>query len=374
MPIVLRWIPTALSLGALAACHVPVRVPSFADGLTQGSRAPIAGLPIAIAATSSPTLATSSPARGRNGSDAEGGAVGVPALDGTALRSDGSSAPSSGQMFLFADPRLGFGQDPEPANKRQDPAESRWSDFLPLGRDEVLAAGYELPRAFGFGFTYTRLRRDIEVDEIRVGIDGAPPQSVGFLAVEADSVVDNVMGRLDAWIFPFWNVSVLGGWTWNESASQVTASIPFPVNPRDVVIDVPTSQEGPTWGAGTNLSAGYGQWFVSGDAMWIRADMSDFAVINAFLGSVRSGWHGKVDGFPMRLWGGATHWDTATTIEGSVVLPDGTLRFEVDQGPVTPWSLQVGGSLDFDPGYGVVFEYHMLHDVRMLACSAAIRF
>ena len=131
----LRWIPTALSLGALAACHVPVRVPSFADGLTQGSRVPMGGAPVATAAAPSLGHATSAPARDRHGSDGARAATRVPGLDGTDPRADGNRAPSSGQLFLFADPRLGFEQEPEPTNQRQDPAESRWSDFLPLGRD-----------------------------------------------------------------------------------------------------------------------------------------------------------------------------------------------------------------------------------------------
>jgi hypothetical protein len=167
---------------------------------------------------------------------------------------------------------------------------------------------------------------------------------------------------------------VLGGWTWNESASEVTVSIPLPVNPRDVTFQVPTRQDGPTWGFGTNLAAGYGEWFLSGDGTWIKADMQDFAVIEGFLGSIRSGWNGKVDGVPMRIWGGVTYWDTATTIEGDVVTSDGTVHFAVDQGPVTPYSLQVGCSLDLDPGYGFVLEGHLLRDVSMIVVSAALRF
>ena len=283
----------------------------------------------------------------------------------------------AGRLDLHVDPLLAWDtQEPQdPGKPKQEPPEPpRWSDFLPMGRAEVLAAGYELPRAFGFGVAYTRLRRDIEVDEVRVGVDGAPPSTIDFLSVRADSVVDNVMGRLDAWVFPFWNVSVLGGWTWNESDSEVTVTVPFPGGPRDLTMAVPTRQDGPTWGFGTNLAAGYGSWFVSGDGMWIKADMQDFAVIEAFIGSIRSGWNGKWDGKPMRVWGGVTYWDTATTIEGEVVTSDGTVHFAVDQGPVTPYSLQVGGSLDFDRAYGIVVEGHWLEDVRMLVVSAALRF
>jgi hypothetical protein len=286
-------------------------------------------------------------------------------------------ATSGGRFHIAADPTLVWTvpepQDPQqPAPQHED--DSRWSDFLPFGRQAVLEAGYDLPRAFGIGVAYTRLRRDIAVTEVRTGLNGAPPERVDFLSVEADSVVDNVMARLDAWILPFWNVSLLGGWTWNESHSQITVDIPLPVNPQQVTFQVPTHQEGPTWGVGTNLSGGYREWFISGDGTWIQADMSDFSRIEGFLGSVRSGWNGKIEGKPVRLWGGFTWWDTDTTVKGSAATPAGPLAFSVDQGPVTPWSLQVGGNVEFDRAHGIMLELHKYHDVQMLVVSAAIRF
>jgi hypothetical protein len=354
-----------LCLAALAGCSVPGRV--ISPGAYGLPSFPVAATAVAAAPQPAAPAAATRPAFRDDGS-------GYGALAGE-LAARGA-ADGDGRLSLMSSPWLGLGapQEPEAPPVRQDPEAARWSDFLPFGREAVLAAGYELPRAFGFGVAYTRLRRDIEVDEVRVGLNGADPTVTQFLSVEADSVVDNVMGRLDAWILPFWNVSVLGGWTWNESDSVVTVSIPLPINPQDVTFAVPTRQEGPTWGVGTNLAGGYGEWFISGDAQWINADMSDFAVIEAFLASLRSGWNGKVDGKPVRLWGGVTWWDTATTIEGDAATAGGTLRFEVDQGPVTPWSLQIGGSIDLSPAYGAVLEFHHYRDVRMLVVSGALRF
>ncbi|HEX6811357.1 MAG TPA: hypothetical protein VF384_07030 [Planctomycetota bacterium] len=373
----LRRATTSLCLVVLASCHVPARVLSVADR-PGAFGSPV--LPAAVSAAAGTVQAggpTSAPsfAVGRSSDELDA----VHELGSAELSSTWITSQHAGRLNLFADPGLFWsGQDPQPGTARQepgrqDPGEARWSDFLPLGREAVIAAGYELPRAFGFGVAYTRLRRDIEVNEVRVGLNGAPPDEVTFLDVEADSVVDNVMSRVDAWIFPFWNVSVLGGWTWNDSASQVTVNLPGP-NPRTVTFDVPTNQEGATWGFGTNLSAGYREWFISGDGQWIKADMSDFSVIEIFLGSIRTGWNGKIDGVPVRCWGGFTYWGTATTIEGSAATPEGTLQFEVEQGPVTPYSIQVGGTVEWDKAYGLVLEYHMLEDVRMLVFSAGLRF
>ena len=344
----------------------------LAAGCSAPAPARIETSPWATSYAAGPALGTAAPtAAAVNGPEARaaGDAAEVASLPGS--RSVGRFRTEvSPHLIALAD-----AQDPAfTAQQPQEPADSRWSDFLPLGRAEVLRAGYDLPRAFGFGASYTRLRRDIEVDEVRVGVNGAPPSTTDFLSVEADSVVDNVMGRLDAWIFPFWNVSLLGGWTWNESDSQVTVTAQFPGGPQDVTFAVPTRQEGPTLGGGTNLAAGYGNWFISGDGMWIWADMSDFAVIEAFLGSIRTGWNGKIDGTPARLWVGATYWDTATTIEGTAMSNGNSLRFEVDQGPVTPYSLQIGGNIDFSRAYGAAIEYHHFKDVSMFVLTAAVRF
>src|SRR5204863_3494816 len=77
------------------------------------------------------------------------------------VRDEPGARESAGRLHLFVDPLVAFGaQEPQSPDgsppQRQEPLESRWSDFLPVGREAVLAAGYELPRAFGFGVAYTR--------------------------------------------------------------------------------------------------------------------------------------------------------------------------------------------------------------------------
>lgn len=361
---------------AFAACRTPLRTTcDVAMASPAPLQLPALAAPISVARSGATAASDVGAFAGGGWYDPAGrdrfGAIG----GGGFGIDDGAARDSRGHLTLSVDPMFAAAaQEPQSGDSPQRPDDSRWSDFLPLGRASVLAAGYELPRAFGFGVAYTHLRRDIEVNDVRTGLDGAPPQSVGFLSVDADSVVDNLMGRLDAWVFPFWNVSVLAGWTWNESTSEVTVDIPLPINPREVVFRVPTHQDGLTWGVGTNLAAGYGEWFISGDGTWIYADMQNFAVIEGFLGSIRSGWNGKVNGKSVRVWGGATYWDTSTTIEGDVVTSNGTVHFAVDQGPVTPYSLQVGCSVDLDRGYGFMIEGHLLRDVSMIVVSAALRF
>jgi hypothetical protein len=55
---------------------------------------------------------------------------------------------------------------------------TRWSSFLPFMADEALKRGYELPLPFGASAIYDYIQRDIKVNDLRIGLNGAPLQSV----------------------------------------------------------------------------------------------------------------------------------------------------------------------------------------------------
>src|SRR6185436_13382761 len=83
----------------------------------------------------------------------------------------------------------------------------RWSSFLPLLGDEARKRGIELPLPFGAGLVYYHLSRDIEITDVRLARNGAPPQSVSeFATLASTSNVENVNLKLDAWILPFVNL------------------------------------------------------------------------------------------------------------------------------------------------------------------------
>ncbi|HEU5312035.1 MAG TPA: hypothetical protein VFV24_11330, partial [Candidatus Eisenbacteria bacterium] len=93
----------------------------------------------------------------------------------------------------------------KPGASRSD--STRWSSFLPLMKEEAESRGIELPLPFGVGLVYYHLERDIEITDVRLGRNGAPPTSVSdFAQLDARAVVDNLNVKLDAWILPFLNV------------------------------------------------------------------------------------------------------------------------------------------------------------------------
>src|SRR5262245_9377793 len=103
----------------------------------------------------------------------------------------------------------------------------RWSSFLPLLGDEARKRGIELPLPFGAGLVYYHLSRDIEITDVRVGRNGAPPQSVSqFANFGSTSDVDNLNVKLDAWILPFFNVYAILGYVWNTSNTRIDVTLP----------------------------------------------------------------------------------------------------------------------------------------------------
>jgi len=99
-----------------------------------------------------------------------------------------------------------------------DPDSVRWSSFLPLMREEATKRGIELPLPFGAGLVYYHLSRDIAISDVRVGRNGAPPQSASDVAqLAARANVENVNFKLDVWLLPFVNLYLITGYIWNSS-------------------------------------------------------------------------------------------------------------------------------------------------------------
>src|SRR4029453_8969319 len=128
------------------------------------------------------------------------------------------------------------------------PPRERWSSFLPFKSELATSRGIELPPPFGIGLVFYHLDRDIEITDVRVGRNGAPPSSVSdFAALSATSNVENLNLKLDAWILPMVNVYEIVGYGDNESDTRLDVTLPplIPANPpRQFSLDVPTSIEG----------------------------------------------------------------------------------------------------------------------------------
>ena len=220
---------------------------------------------------------------------------------------------------------------------------------LPLLGEEARKRGIELPNPFGVGLVYYYLNRDINVTDVRVGRNGAPPASVSdFANLGSNSRVNNANVKADVWVLPFLNLYAIAGVIDNQSTTNVDVTLPALApngNERRFRFSVPTSLHGSVGGLGATLAGGYGPFFVAGDVNVARADLGFSDRLRATVSSVRAGWNGEINGRPLRLWANATYWDTFAVVKGTTADPDGgTLAFEVDQGPAHPWTYGAGFS------------------------------
>jgi len=234
------------------------------------------------------------------------------------------------------------------------PQPDRRSSFLPLMGEEARKRGIELPLPFGAGLVFYHLSRDIEVTDLRVGRNGAPPVSVSdFAKLGARADVNNLNVKLDAWILPFVNLYAIAGYIWNESETSADVTLPALApggNPRTFHLDIPTKMEGSVGGLGMTLAGGYDDFFMTYDVNVAQADLGFDDRFRAVVTSLRGGWNGMAGARPLRAWTSVTDWNTFATARGTVPDPDGgTLSFEVEQGPRWRYTYGVGSQYAASP-------------------------
>jgi len=230
----------------------------------------------------------------------------------------------------------------------------RWSSFLPLLGDEARKRGIELPLPFGAGLVYYHLSRDIEITDVRLARNGAPPQSVSeFATLGSTSNVENVNLKLDAWILPFVNLYAIVGYVWNESETSADVTLPplLPGGPtRRRHVEIPTEIQGSVGGVGMTLAGGFGSYFMTYDLNAAQADLGFDNRFKAVITSLRAGWFGEAHSRPIRAWASVTDWNPFATASGTVADPDGgTLSFEVDQGPRWRYTYGLGSHYSMTP-------------------------
>jgi hypothetical protein len=245
--------------------------------------------------------------------------------------------------------------------------------------EEAYKQGHELPLPFGVGLNFITLKRDIEVKEIRAGF-GQLHDVTDLVAVDATTYVDTLIARVDAWILPFLNLYVMGGYIENQSEVLASFTIPLPGGgSTNVTLDSSDDMSGMLIGGGITLAAGYGDFFLTLDANYSSTKLDGVLdeTVQVGIYSARTGWNGKVGQKPLRIWTGGMYWDSERVVKGSVDSGSalGPIRFEVLQGPADPFNLLLGTSFDLDRHVQLVAEYAFnFADLQMLTLGATYRF
>src|SRR5262245_25706048 len=324
----------------------------------RGAAASLAGALLLAAAADAQDGAWPGPAR-RNPAPAECEAASIveddPFLDSWLVR----AAPDLSVLDELLPSTIGGELRGPLRAARQEPQQpeekKRWSSFLPLLKEEALARGYVLPLPFGPGSTILA-GRDIEVTDLRVGVNGAPLASVQKVDLGSESDVFNANLKLDAWILPFLNVYTLLGYIYNESSTNVHVSLPGPP-PIEFDLNVDSKLDGFVGGGGLTLAAGYDAFFLVVDSNYTQTDIGFDDSFRAVTASMRAGFQAEVGGKPLQTWLGGSYWDTENVAKGHADVPGvGRIDFEADQGPVYPWVIDFGANARIAPWFEFFFD------------------
>jgi len=248
-----------------------------------------------------------------------------------------------------------------------------WSSFLPLMANKAYEQGYELPLPFGVGLNFITLKRDIEVKEIHAGF-GELHDVTDLVAVDAETHVNTFIARMDAWILPFLNLYVMGGYIENQSDVSATFTIPnLGGGSTNVTINSSGDMRGTLVGGGITLAAGYADFFLTLDANYSETTLDGILdeTVQVGIYSVRTGWSGKIGQTSLQIWLGGMYWDSERVVEGAV----GPIKFEVLQGPVDPFNLTLGTNVELSKKFYLLAEYAFnFDDLQMMTIGAMYRF
>jgi len=239
--------------------------------------------------------------------------------------------------------------------------------------------GIELPRPFGVGLNFIYMERDIEVTDVVVTVGNRPPES---LADRASFDVANrttlSMVRFDAWVLPFLDLYAMAGETRTDtSLLAVFDLVPPGGDPIPVVIEQDQRADGPLYGAGATVVVGHGSFFAMLDANYARSDVDLFdGTIDALLLSGRVGWFGNTERGQWQVWTGLMYLDSSRSLTITTDIPIfGRTEVEVNQQPVNPTTLELGGSLTLNRRWGIMVEVGSnFDDAFLTVVSGSYRF
>lgn len=276
---------------------------------------------------------------------------------------------------------------PVPVKSAAKPAASH--SVLPFLGDEARKRGYDLPEPFGVNINYMNIRQNINVDSINFNglslgghsLDNAFKIKVGN--TRESSKTETL--KLDAWLLPFMNIYGLVGYTDGHSISQIGVGVKgarkyhYPANLQN--LDFKLDFKGTTYGIGTTLVGGVGNWFTAVDANYTQTqfDILDGS-IDAFTVSPRVGYRFATPGVDtlhlpsgkLNVWVGSMYQDVQQEFKGSLndlSMPSATLqrmvdlankdgngRFDVKQHLQSPWNVLVGAQYELTRNFNITSE------------------
>lgn len=138
--------------------------------------------------------------------------------------------------------------------------------ILPIFGGKVREKGIDFPHPFGVMVNYIYQESKYDLVNPRIGIGDSEMVNIDFVDFKTVKNYTNIVNfRADAWVFPFLNV--YGIYARSESRSDIR--IGFPLN-----IEVEANPTGETFGFGTVVAYGIGNYFAVGNLNYSWTDIS----------------------------------------------------------------------------------------------------
>ncbi len=258
----------------------------------------------------------------------------------------------------------------DPIDDAELPAPAPHWSHLPIWGVEAEARGYQLPLPLGIGFNYYREEQPFNIDDLQVSLGGDPVSVKDFAVIDqVDTTQWNAIARVDAWLFPFFNLYGIAGFTSGEMEGVVgLPGVPIlGIPPQNLPLNI--GYEGPTFGGGATLAGGFKISDRGGLTLFVVADVNytvtdlDFTderlftdtKAEALVFSARLGLRRQLaENLHVGIWGGAMYQDVSEFLVGAAT--DQSFAFLVVQSPVNPWNALVGARIEIGRHLDVMME------------------
>jgi hypothetical protein len=244
----------------------------------------------------------------------------------------------------------------------------RWSSFLPIFAEAAKKRGHELPLPCGVSASFFFANRDIDVDRADVDIRNASLAIDRFASIRVKSEEINWSMRFDAWILPFMNLYLVGGYSKQQSEVGIDINTVSGPSRRGLIpnhVGIDLDVDGTTYGGGVTFAVGAKTYFFVLDTNYTISDLEGDLIrsntfdqqVDALLVSPRLGWRGTINSIQSSIWIGGTYWGISQTVDGQVQLPLlGRVDFEVDESPSDPFSYHLGTHIAFTKYFNFVCD------------------
>ena len=286
---------------------------------------------------------------------------------------------------------------------------ANYDNIFPILGRKTLEKGFRTPAPLGLNLNYFAGSQGIEISNLALAVNESEWVDVSnvILFEKTTSEIDNVNLRADLWVLPFLNVYGIYGLSWASTAVSIASPVAFTSK---------AEMSGNTYGTGFTAAGGLqGIWF-AWDMNWTWSDLDILAEpVGTRITGLRVGknyrWHDK----SVAAWVGAMKvmLDSGTegTVKLSEVMPevppefsdrfdewydsltppqqavidrirdsvegdlgDTEVHYNLDKAPTEPWSMAVGGQIEFSRRWQFRSEFNFLNERTSILANVVCRF